>query len=597
MPAFGSEPTLKAEGIAIMETFALRYESRGAAASEVPYRGTRLLRHPMYTKGSAFNAQERKDFGLEGLLPNAVSSMDQQERRVYANISRKTDPLEKFIGLAALQDRNEHLFYRLLIDHVEEFLPIVYTPTVGRACQEFSHIFRRARGLWITPAHRGRIYEILGNAPFDDVRLIVVTDNERILGLGDQGAGGMGIPIGKLALYTTAAGIHPSQTLPISLDVGTDNEALLNDELYLGWRLPRLRGPEYDSLVEEFVQAVKKRFPKALLQWEDFKKVNAFRLLDRYRKSITCFNDDIQGTAAVATAGMMAGSRATGIPLKDQRVVILGAGAAGIGIARLLRDTFRRAGLTGEALTRAIANLDSQGLVVDDTEIKDVHKRDFAWPSALAAKMGLKKGSPRDLLAVVRALKPTFLIGTSGEPGTFTEAIVREMAKHVERPVIFPMSNPTSKSEAKPADIVAWTNGRALIATGSPFDPVPHQGRLITIGQGNNVFIFPGVGLGALVAEAKEVTDGMFAVAAQKLADEVKESDLASGSLFPSATEIRRVSRCIAEAVVAEARNAGVGRQIPDAEIPKAVAAMIWEPAYLPMVPVPTRAEMPVLAL
>lgn len=579
-----------------MEPYALRFESKGKQTSEVPYRGTRLLRHPMYTKGSAFNSQERKDFGLEGLLPAAVSTLEQQERRVYDNISRKTDPLEKFIGLASLQDRNEHLFYRLLVDHIEEFLPIVYTPTVGLACQEFSHIFRRGRGLFITPAHRGRIYDVLGNAPFEDVRLIVVTDNERILGLGDQGAGGMGIPIGKLALYTAAAGIHPAQTLPISLDVGTDNEALLKDELYLGWRHPRLRGPEYDALVEEFVQAVKKRFPKALLQWEDFKKVNAFRLLDRYRKSITCFNDDIQGTAAVATAGMMAGCRATGIPLKDQRVVILGAGAAGIGIARLIRDTFKRAGLSGEALTRSIASLDSQGLVVDDVEIKDVHKRDFAWPAALAEKMGLKKGSPRDLLAVVRALKPTFLIGTSGEPGTFTEAIVREMAKHVERPVIFPMSNPTSKSEAKPVDIIAWTNGRALIATGSPFDPVPHDGRMITIGQGNNVFIFPGVGLGALVSEAKEVTDGMFAVAAQKLADEVKASDLASGSLFPSANEIRRVSRLIAEAVVAEARNAGVGRQIADKDIPAAVAAMIWDPAYLPMVPAPTPVEMPVLS-
>ncbi len=582
-----------------MEPFALRFASKGSQVSEVPMRGTRLLRHPMYTKGSAFNAQERKDFGLDGLLPSAASTMEQQERRVYDNISRKTDPLEKFIGLAALQDRNEHLFYRLLIDHIEEFLPIVYTPTVGRACQEFSHIFRRGRGLFITPAHRGRIHEVLGNAPFEDVRLIVVTDNERILGLGDQGAGGMGIPIGKLALYTAAAGIHPSQTLPISLDVGTDNESLLKDELYLGWRYPRLRGSEYDSLVEEFVQAVKKRFPKALLQWEDFKKVNAFRLLDRYRKSITCFNDDIQGTAAVATAGMMAGCRATGIPLEDQRVVILGAGAAGIGIARLIRDTFKRAGLSGEALTRSIASLDSQGLVVDDVEIKDVHKRDFAWPAALAEKMGLKKGSPRDLLAVVRALKPTFLIGTSGEPGTFTEAVVKEMAKHVERPVIFPMSNPTSKSEAKPADIIAWTDGRALIATGSPFDPVPHAGRMITIGQGNNVFIFPGVGLGALVAEATEVTDGMFAVAAQMLADEVKPSDLAFGSLFPSANEIRRVSARIAEAVVAEARKAGVGKKIEDADIPAAVAAMIWDPTYLPMVPakaVPAGVESRALA-
>jgi malic enzyme len=578
-----------------METFALRYESKGKTVSEVPYRGTRLLRHPMYTKGTAFNPQERKDFGLEGLLPNAVSTMEQQENRVYANISRKTDPLEKYIGLAALQDRNEHLFYRLLIDHVEEYLPIVYTPTVGRACQEFSHIFRRARGLWITPAHRGRIHEILGNAPFNDVRLIVVTDNERILGLGDQGAGGMGIPIGKLALYTAAAGIHPSHTLPVSLDVGTDNESLLGDELYLGWRAPRLRGPEYDSLVEEFVQAVKKRFPKALLQWEDFKKVNAFNLLDRYRKVLPCFNDDIQGTAAMAVAGIMAGCRATGIPLKDQRVVILGAGAAGVGIARLLRDTLRRAGLEGENLTRAIANLDSKGLVVSDEEIKDVHKRDFAWPAALAAKMGLQKGSSRDLLAVVRAVKPTVLIGTSGEPDTFTEAIVREMAKHVERPVVFPMSNPTNKTEGKPVDLVAWTDGRALIATGSPFAPVPYLGRTITISQANNSFIFPGVGLGVLVAEAKEVTDGMFAAAAQRLADEVKASDLASGSLFPPTHEIRRISARIAEAVVAEARNAGVGRRVSDAEIPKAVASMVWDPAYLPMVPVPTLAEMPAL--
>jgi malic enzyme len=568
-----------------MDTFTITTDSHGNPRLEVPYGGTRLLRNPIYTKGTAFTKEEREFFGLEGLLPHAISQMEQQSRRVYANITRKTEPLEKYIGLAALQDRNEHLFYRVLIDHIEEFLPIVYTPTVGRACQEFSHIFRRARGLWITPGHRGHISEVLGNAPFDDVRLIVVTDNERILGLGDQGVGGMGIPIGKLALYTAAAGIPPWQTLPVSLDVGTDNEALLKDDLYLGWRQPRLRGPEYDSLVEEFVQAVKQRFPKALLQWEDFKKNNAFRLLDRYRKVLLCFNDDIQGTAAVAVAGMMAGCRVTGIPLAEQRVVILGAGAAGIGIARLLRDTFRRAGLTGEKLTRAIANLDSHGFVVDDEEIKDVHKSDFAWPAALAASVGLGKGSPRDLLSVVRALKPTFLIGTSGEPDTFTEPIVREMAKHVERPVIFPMSNPTSKCEAKPADIVKWTQGRALIATGSPFDPVPCAGRTITIGQGNNVFIFPGVGLGSLVARATEVTDGMFAVAAQRLADEVGPSDLASGSLFPSSHEIRRVSARIAEAVVAEARDSGVGRFIPDEEIPKAVAAAMWDPAYLPMVP------------
>jgi malic enzyme len=566
-----------------MEPFRLKRDPSGRARLEVPYRGARLLRDPMFTKGTAFTEEERIAFGLEGLLPHTVSTMDVQRRRVYANIARKQDPLEKYIGLASLQDRNEHLFYRVLIDHIEEFMPIVYTPTVGRACQEFSHIFRRARGLWITPAHRGRIYDVLGNAPYEDVRLIVVTDNERILGLGDQGAGGMGIPIGKLALYTAAAGIHPSRTLPISLDVGTDNPALLADELYVGWRNKRLRGPAYDSLVEEFVQAVKRRFPRALLQWEDFKKANAFRLLDRYRKALPSFNDDIEGTAAVAVAGVMAGVRISGTPLTGQRTVILGAGAAGVGIARLLRDALKKAGLAGEELVRAIANLDSKGLLVDDQEIADVHKRDFAWPSAMAEQMGLGAGKPRDLLSVVRAVRPTVLIGTSGEPGTFTEEVIREMGRHVERPLVFPMSNPTSKSEAVPADVIAWTEGRALVATGSPFDPVSYGGRTIHIGQGNNSFVFPGMGLGALVAEAREVTDSMFATAATRLAEEIRPEDLESGSLFPPIREIRRVTAAIAESVVREARDVGVGRAIADDAIPAAVAEAMWNPVYLPM--------------
>jgi malic enzyme len=538
----------------------------------------------MYTKGTAFTQEERKALGLEGLLPHAVSTLEQQTERIYANISRKQEPIEKFIGLAALQDRNEHLFYRLLIDHIEEYLPIVYTPTVGQACQEFSHLFRRARGIWITPEHRGHIHEVLGNAPFDDVRLIVVTDNERILGLGDQGAGGMGIPIGKLALYTAAAGIPPWQTLPISLDVGTDNQALIEDELYLGWRAPRLRGAEYDALVDEFVHAVKRRFPKAILQWEDFKKVTAFTLLDRYRKVLTSFNDDIQGTSAVAVAGMIAGSRATGIPLKEQRIVILGAGAAGVGIARLLQDALRTAGLEGEALTSAIANLDSHGFLVDDKPISDVHKRPFAWPLALAEKHGLGTGQPRDLLAVVRALKPTMLIGTSGDPGAFTEDVIREMARHTKRPLIFPMSNPTSKSEAVPADILNWTDGQALIATGSPFAPVTHLGRTHVIGQGNNAFIFPGVGLGLMVSEAREVTEGMFVAAARRLAEEVHQSDMDAGSLFPSTSQIRRVTAKVAESVVQAARDQGLAnRVLTDAEIPKAVEAAMWNPVYLPI--------------
>jgi len=569
-----------------MESYRVKADSKGQYRVECPLRGVQLLRHPMYTKGTAFSEEERISFGLEGLLPHQVSSLEQQRQRVYANITRKNEPLEKFIGLAALQDRNEHLFYRVLVDHIEEFLPIVYTPTVGRACQEWSHIFRRARGLWITPEHRGRIHEVLASAPFDDVRLIVVTDNERILGLGDQGAGGMGIPIGKLALYTAGAGIPPWQTLPISLDVGTDNQDLLDDELYLGWRSRRLRGPQYDSLVEEFVQAVKRRFPKALLQWEDFKKNNAFRLLDRYTQVLPSFNDDIQGTAAVAVAGIVAGARVSGVPLTEQRVVLLGAGAAGVGIARLIRSTLERAGLRGEPLRVATANLDSKGLLVDDEPIEDVHKRDFAWPKAAAEKLGLGHGK-RHLLSVVRALKPTVLIGTSGTPNTFTEDVVREMARHAHRPVVFPMSNPTSKSEAKPEDVIRWTEGRALVATGSPFPPVEFDGRRIVIGQGNNSFVFPGVGLGVIVSEAREVTESMFAAAADRLAKEVHAEDLASGSLFPPIHDLRRVTARIAEAVVAEARERGVAARIlEDAQIPEAVASAMWNPSYLPMDPV-----------
>jgi malate dehydrogenase (oxaloacetate-decarboxylating) len=567
-----------------MERFGMTRDSEGNPHLEVPCRGVALLRHPLYTKGTAFTPEERSAFALEGLLPQAVSTLEQQERRAYANIARKPDALEKYVGLAALQDRNEHLFYRVLVDHIEELLPIAYTPTVGEACQSYSHIFRRGRGLWITPGHRGRIADVLGNAPFADVRLIVVTDNERILGLGDQGAGGMGIPVGKLALYTAAAGIPPWQTLPISLDVGTDNQALLDDDLYLGWRFPRLRGPEYDSLVEEFVQAVRRRFPRALLQWEDFKKANAFRLLDRYRRVIRSFNDDIQGTAAVAVAGILSGARVTGTPVAQQRVVILGAGAAGIGIARLVRDTLRRHGLTGEALVAAVACLDSHGLLVGDQPIADEHKREFAWPPELAARYGLSAGDRRGLEGVVRALQPTVLIGTSGEPHTFTEATVREMARHVVRPVIFPMSNPTSKSEAVPLDLLAWTEGRALVATGSPFAPVVHDGRTTVIGQGNNAFVFPGVGLGALVSDAERVTDGMFARAAAALAAEVSTEDLAAGSLFPPVRELRRVTARIAEAVAAQARDEGVGRPIADEAIPQRVQEAMWDPSYVPLV-------------
>jgi malate dehydrogenase (oxaloacetate-decarboxylating) len=560
-----------------MEKYSLERGDDGRAFVRVPYRDHALLNHPMFNKSTAFSREERLRFGLDGLLPSAVSTMDQQAARAYGNIARKTDPLERFIGLAALQDRNEILFYRVLSDHLEEFLPIVYTPTVGRACQEFSRIFRRARGLWITPAQRGRIYEALGNAPFEDVRLVVVTDNERILGLGDQGAGGMGIPVGKLALYVAAAGIHPARTLPISLDVGTDNAALLADDLYLGWRHPRLRGQEYDELLDEFVTAVRRRFPGALLQWEDFKQWNAFKLLDRYRTVLPSFNDDIQGTAATALAGLLAGGRALGLPLAQQRIVMFGAGAAGTGIARLIRAALAREGLRGDDLLRALSLVDLEGLVVDsDVE----YRRGLSWPAALAASHGLGSDEPRDLAAVVRALRPTALIGASGAPGAFTEEAVREMARHVDRPIIFPLSNPTSSAEATPGDLLAWTQGRALVATGSPFGSVEFGGRTVRIGQGNNAFVFPGVGLGVLAAEAREVTDGMFAAAAHALAAAVAETDLAEGSLFPAMGRLRSVTVDVAAAVMREARDRGVGRPLTDAEIPAAVAAFMWEPEY-----------------
>jgi malic enzyme len=535
----------------------------------------------LHNKGSAFTREERQIFALEGLLPFAVNSLEQQARRVYENIARKTDPLERYIGLASLEDRNEHLFHYVLGEHLEEFLPIVYTPTVGRACEEFSHIFRRARGLWITPEHRGHIDQVLGNWPADDVRLIVVTDNERILGLGDQGAGGMGIPIGKVAVYTAAAGIHPRHTLPISLDVGTDNQSLLGDDLYLGWPHRRLRGPAYDSLVDEFVAAVRRRFPRALLQWEDFKKQNAFNLLDRYRRTLPSFNDDIQGTGAVVLAGIMAASRVTGIALADQRVVILGAGAAGIGIARQIRDALGRAGLAEPVLTRALALVDVAGLLAQDGQPLDEFQLPFAWPTELAKASGL--GLPHSLEDVVRAIHPTVMIGACGQGGAFGRGVVTTMARHVDRPLILPLSNPTSQSEAVPADVIAWTGGRALVAAGSPFDAVLHDGRELRVGQCNNAFIFPGLGLGALVAEAREVTEGMFRCAAECLAAQVADGELAAGALYPRVRDLRRVSARIAVAVAREARDSGVGRPLDDEVIPRAVTQTQWNPEYRSM--------------
>ena len=547
---------------------------------KVPLRGEELLNNPIYNKGTAFTARERRDFGLEGLLPSKVTTIEEQCRRFHASITRKSDPLQQYISLMSLQNRNQTLFYRTLYEYVDDFLPIVYTPTVGQACQEFSHIIRKARGIWITPEHRGRIQSILQNVYARDIRLIVVTDNERILGLGDQGAGGMGIPVGKLALYTMGAGIHPQQTLPISLDVGTDNETLLNDFYYLGWRHPRLRGEEYKDLVEEFVMAVKHLYPRALLQWEDFLKQNAFDLLEEYQDRILCFNDDIQGTAAIGVAGVMAACRATGTALKDQRVLILGGGAAGIGIARLLQDRLRRNGVSGEALTQAIAICDSKGMLVDSRTFAERSKTAIAWPKALAEKMGITGQAASHYEDLADIFKPTVVIGTTGVPGMFTERLIRGMAKYTDRPLVMPFSNPTSKAEAQPEDVIRWTDGRALVATGSPFPAVGYKGKKHIISQGNNVYIFPGVGLGALVAEASKVTEPMFAVAAETVAEMVDSRDLEQGALYPPLTMLREVSARIAAAVIREARDSGVGRHIHDEDIRREVDEAMWFPDY-----------------
>lgn len=547
--------------------------------ADVWKRGSGVLSDPLLNKGTAFTKEERDLFELDGMLPYQPTDRSHQEERAYGHLSEQgDDPLRKYVAMSALMDRNETLFYQVLGAHVEELLPIVYTPTVGSAALAYSHLFRRGRGLWITPDHRGRIFDVLGHARNEEVKLIVVTDNERILGLGDQGVGGMVIPIGKLALYTLGAGIHPAYTLPISLDVGTDNEGLLNDELYAGWRHPRLRGDEYYELVDEFVDAVVRRWPNALLQWEDFKKINAFTLLDRYREKLLSFNDDIQGTAGVIVAGILAACRATGTKLADQRVVMMGSGAAGVGIARHLHHEMQAAGVTGDALYRAIALVDTQGLVALDREQMDVHKRGLAWPAEFATANGLDGSS--GLEEVLEVVHPTVLIGTTGQPGAFSESIIRTMASHVERPVVMALSNPTAKTEAAPSDVFQWTDGKALMVTGSPFDPVEFGGKTLRVSQGNNVYVFPGVGLGAIVTGAKKVTDGMFAAAGNALAGLVSEADLEQGVLYPPLAELRDISRTIARAVAIEACESGVGPAMTCDEIDDALDHEIWDLGY-----------------
>jgi len=563
-----------------VEKYQLERTSKGDVV-HVNKSGPDLLRFPLYNKGTGFTLEERRRLGIEGLLPAQVNDIGTQAERIYRSIVYNPDPVGRNIALSLLQNRNEHLFYKVLSLHLEEFMPIVYTPTVGKAAQYFSRVYRRGRGIFITPDHVGRIEQVLRDAaPFSDVRLMVVTDNESILGIGDQGAGGMAISIGKLALYCVGAGIHPALTLPISLDVGTNNQALLDDPFYLGWRKPRLRGSEYLEVVDEFVAAARRVFPDVLIQWEDLRKDNALMVLDRYRQALPSFNDDIQGTGAVATACVLAASRISGRPLTDSRILIYGAGAAGLGIERQLRVQLMQAGLSGDALANALLVMDSGGMVTEDREHLDEYKRELAWPAALAAKLNLTREQRRSLEDVVDAYRPTVLIGTSGQGGAFNERIVRSMAAAAERPVILPMSNPTSISEARPADLFEWTGGRALVATGSPFDPVIVSGEKRRVGQANNVFVFPGIGLGAIVTGASVVTDAMIGASATALAGQLSESDLASECLVPQVQRLWDVCGVVAAAVARQAIEDGVARDIDPGRVDEAIERFRWLPEY-----------------
>ena len=546
-----------------------------------PLSGAALLGNPRLNKGSAFPEDERTAFHLHGLLPPAVMSIERQLTRTYESYRAKTTDLERYIYLASLQDRNETLFFRLLSEHVAEMSPIIYTPVVGLACQNFSHLYRRPHGLYISYERRGAIEEILRVAPAPDPRVIVVTDGERILGLGDLGVGGMLIPIGKLALYTLCAGIAPDMTLPIILDVGTDNQQLLADPLYLGWRHARVRGQQYDEFVDAFVAAVKWVYPRAVLQWEDFARDNARRLLDRYRDQLCSFNDDIQGTAAVTVAGLLAAAEVTGTPLREQRAVFLGAGSASTGVADLLIMAMMEEGASEAEARRRIWLLDHHGLVHTGRADLDTEKASFAqpaWPLAEGAAQGY------DLLEVVRHVRPTILIGAAARKGAFGEEVVREMARHVQRPVIFPLSNPTEKSEATPADLLHWTEGRALVATGSPFADVEVDGRAVRIGQCNNMFIFPGVGLGVLASGAQHVTDGMFLAAARALSAVAPSRSDSQAPLYPHVADVRAASRTVALAVAREALHAGLGQPGATGDIERRVDALMWEPRYRPLV-------------
>ncbi len=541
----------------------------------IPYAGPSLLEMPLLNKGSAFSREERLEFNLIGLLPQNVESIEEQAERAYRQYQQCYSDLDRHIHLRAIQDDNETLYYHMVMQHLEEMLPIIYTPTVGQACEEFSNIYRSHRGLFVSYPDRERIDDILRSSTKDKVKVIVVTDGERILGLGDQGIGGMGIPIGKLALYTACGGISPAYTLPIMLDVGTNNQALLDDPMYMGWRHPRISQEEYDAFLEDFIAAVKRRWPNVLLQFEDFAQANAVPLLERYRNELCCFNDDVQGTAAVAVGTLMAACQARDETIADQRVVFVGAGSAGCGIAEQVVVAMQAEGLSEKEARRRVFMVDREGLVTSDQAwLRDFQRR-LAHDPAL-----VKEWQDQSLLEVARHIKPTVLIGVSGQPGLFSEDVIRAMHAGCERPVIMPLSNPTSRAEATPWDVLHWTDGQALVATGSPFQPVVYDGRTYPIAQCNNAYIFPGIGLGVVASGARRVTDAMLMSASRALAREAPLVKEGEGALLPPLSQIRELSKAIAFDVAAQAQQEGVALRTDGIKLRQAIERSSWTPEY-----------------
>jgi malate dehydrogenase (oxaloacetate-decarboxylating) len=550
-------------------------------ARMVPISGFDLINTPRLNKGTAFTGNERDVFALHGLLPPHVGTLEEQlERRMQA-LDDEATPFTKYAFLRDLQDINETLFYALVVGNVEKLLPLVYTPTVGEGCQRFSEIWRKPRGLFISYPNKDRIPQILSHSRYDDIRCIVVSDGERILGLGDQGAGGMGIPIGKMALYTALGGIHPEHCLPILLDVGTDNEDRLKSPIYIGWRHDRVRGQEYDDFVDAFVQAVKARWPHVLLQWEDFAGNNAARLLARYRNQLCTFNDDIQGTAAIATATLISAINVTGVPLEKQRIVVFGFGSAGLGITELLTQFIEDRGVGNDEARARFYGIDQYGLITARRANVNAEQLPYARNEEEVQSWRQPNGEIT-LTEVIRHVQPTVLIGVSGQAGTFTEEAVREMAKHVERPVIFPLSNPTSRSEATPHNLMEWTEGRALVGTGSPFEPVNVGGRRVPVAQTNNSYIFPGLALGIVASRARHVTDTMVKAAARELVRHLPTQKDKEGSLLPPLSEARALGRLIGEAVGRQAILDGEAQVTSVDELMHGIEANIWEPVYEP---------------